>query len=77
MSIKYALYANRLTEEPDIYAAKVKFTGSVNMETLAKRIIDQGSTVTMPDILAVMENLVKAIEGYLLEGYRINLGRGL
>ncbi len=54
MSIKYALYENHLSAEPNKYSAKVRFTGSIGFETLARRIIDQGSTVTMPRIV---ENL--------------------
>jgi hypothetical protein len=74
MTIKYALFQNRLTADPNDYAARVQQTGSINLDGLAQRIIDQGSTVTMPDILAVLENMIQATESFLLEGYRVNLG---
>ena len=74
MTIKYALFENHLTSEPNQFSARVRFTGSVGLDMLAQRILDQGSTVTRPDILAVLENMIMATEGYLLEGYRVNLG---
>lgn len=37
-------------------------------------MIDQGSTVTKPDILAVLEDAIKATESCLLDGYRVQLG---
>ncbi len=74
MSIKYSLFPNRLTENGNDFAARVQLTGSVDLSGLAQRIINQGSTVTMPDVLAVLENTIQAVEGYLLDGFRVNLG---
>ena len=74
MSINYALFENHLTSDPDDYAAQVKITGSAGLEVVAQRMIDQGSTVTKPDILAVLEDAIKAIESCLLDGYRVQLG---
>ena len=74
MSINYALFENHLTSDPDDYAAQVKITGSADLEALAERMIDQGSTVTKPDILAVLEDTIKATESCLLDGYRVQLG---
>ncbi len=74
MSIHYALFENHLTSDPDDYAAQVKITGSADLEALAERMIDQGSTVTKPDILAVLEDAIKATESCLLDGYRVQLG---
>ena len=74
MSIHYALFENHLTSDPDDYAAQVKITGSADLEALAERMIDQGSTVTKPDILAVLEDTIKATESCLLDGYRVQLG---
>ena len=74
MPINYALFENNLTTDPADYAAQVKITGSVDLEAIAARMIEQGSTVTKPDILAVLEDAIKATEGYLLEGYRVQFG---
>jgi len=74
MAIHYALFENHLTSDPDDYAAQVRITGSVGLEAGAQRMIDQGSTVTKPDILAVLEDAIKATESCLLDGYRVQLG---
>jgi len=74
MTINYALFENHLTSDPDDYAAQVKITGSAGLEVIAQRMIDQGSTVTKPDILAVLEEAMKTIESCLLDGYRVQLG---
>jgi len=74
MSIKYALFENHLTTDPNDYAAQVQITDSVELDALAQRVIDQGSTVTKADVLAVLEDVIKATEGYLLDGVRVNFG---
>jgi len=74
MTISYSLFENNLTSDPGDYAAQIKVTDSVDLEAIADRMIDQGSTVTKADILAVLEDVIKATEGYLLEGYRVNFG---
>jgi len=74
MPIKYALFENNLTSDPDDFAAHVEITATANMETIAKHMLDQGSTVTSADILAVLEDAIKACEALLLEGYSVNLG---
>lgn len=74
MTIRYALYENNITTDPADYAAQVKITGSAGLEMIAQRMIDQGSTVTRADILAVLEDLLMATESYLLEGYRVQFG---
>ena len=62
MAINYALFENHLTSDPDDYAAQVKITGSAGLEVIAQRMIDQGSTVTKPDILAVLEEPLKPLK---------------
>ncbi len=73
MAINYALYENHLTTDPADFAAQVDITASADTEAIADRMIQQGSTVTKPDILAVIEDLVQATESFLLEGYRVNM----
>ena len=74
MSIDYALYANKLIADPNAYAARVQIKDSADLEQIADRIINQGSTVTKADILAVLENMCQACESFLVEGYRIRMG---
>jgi len=74
MPINYALFENNLTSDPADYAAQVKITYSADLDAIADRMIEQGSTVTKPDILAVLEDAIKATESYLLEGYRVQFG---
>jgi len=74
MAIDYALYKNKLTEETDLYAARVLITASADLETIADRIVEQGSTVTRTDIIAVLEGSVSAVQSLLLEGTRVNFG---
>jgi len=73
MPIKYALFRNHLTTDPDDFTAHVQITATVGPEELAKRIIDQGSTTTSADILAVLEDVAKAIEACLEEGMSVNI----
>ncbi len=74
MAIRYALYENLLTTDPDDYAAHVEITASADLDTIADRMVAQGSTVTRADILAVLENAITATEALLLQGYRLNFG---
>lgn len=70
MTIQYVLHPNRLTADPSDHAARVRITGLFDLEGLTRRIMDQGSTVTRPDILAVLGNTIQAAESFLLEGFR-------
>ena len=74
MTIDYSLYQNKLTEASDLYAAQVLITSSADLETIADRIVEQGSTVTRTDVIAVLEGAVNAVENLLLEGARVNFG---
>lgn len=74
MSINYALYENKLTEATDLYAAQVLISSSANLETIADRIVEQGSTVTRTDVIAVLEGAIVAVENLVLEGARVNFG---
>ena len=74
MSINYALYENKLTEATDLYAAKVLISGSADLNTVADRIVEQGSTVTRTDVIVVLEGAIMAVENLILEGERVNFG---
>ena len=74
MPVPYALFKNHVTSEEHDYAAQVQTVASADVEDITRRIVDQGSTVTEPDIKAVLEGTVQAVESLLIEGYRVNLG---
>ena len=74
MAISYALFENHLTSDPDDYAARVQTNGTADLEQIAQRMIDQGSTTTKADILAVLEDTIKAAESYLLDGFNVDFG---
>ena len=52
MTINYALFENHLTSDLDDYAARIQTNGTADLELIAQRMIDQGSTTTKVDILA-------------------------
>ena len=73
MTVKYVLRENLLVEDPGIYAAQVQTNNTADLEQIAKRMIELGSTVTMADILAVIEDAIQASESLLLEGNRVHI----
>ena len=74
MPINYALFENNLTSDPNDYAAQVQTNTSADLDAIVRRIIEQGSTSTEADILAVLEDAIKACEALLLEGSRVSFG---
>ncbi len=72
MPIQYALFENHLTADPDDYAAIVETSASAEGDDLVQDIIDQGSTVGRPDILAVTAALKLACQRRLEQGQRVN-----
>ena len=72
MPIKYVLQENNLTTDPDDYMARVQPVGTVGMEEIIARMIQQGSTVTRADIVSVLEDYHTAIENLVLEGMNVN-----
>ena len=74
MTIEYALYKNKLTEDTDLYAAKALITVSADLETIADRICEQHSIVSRTDCIALLEASVSVTKSLLLEGARVNFG---
>lgn len=72
MPIQYALFENHVTSDPNDFAGIVQISGSADGDDLVQDIIDQGSTVTKPDILAVTADLLLAVERRLEMGQRVN-----
>lgn len=74
MPIHYALFENNLTADPDDFAAIVQVVDSTDLDALAQRMVERGSTTTRADILAVLEDAIGACESLLLDGMRVNFG---
>ena len=72
MPIKYALFENHVTSDPDDYAAIVQIVSGVDTDGIIARVLDQGSTVTEADLRAAAADLVKATTALLLEGNRVH-----
>ena len=62
MPIACALFENNITSDPDDYSAMVQISGSADGDDLVQDIVDQGSTVNKPDILAVTAALKLACQ---------------
>lgn len=74
MSIKYALFKNHLTAEPDDYAAIVQIAGTVDLDALADRIVAHGATVGRADVLATLELAIVVCEEGVENSEHINFG---
>ncbi len=73
MPIQYALFENNVTADPKDYAGTVRISGSADGDDLVQDIVDQGSTVNKPDILAV--TAARADCGFLISDCGISAGR--
>ncbi len=72
MPIQYALFENNVTSDPDDYSATIQITSSGDGDDLVQDIIDQGTTVNRPDILAVTAALKLACQRRVEQGQRVN-----
>ena len=68
MSIKYYIRRNNLKKDTREYRATVVHRNAVDMDQVIDRIINQGTTVNVPDILGVFANFEMAIHHFLEEG---------
>ena len=72
MLVKCALFEDYITSEPDDYMAEVRTSGSADGDNLGQEIIDQGSTVRKPDVLAVTAARKLAYHRRVEQGRRVN-----
>jgi hypothetical protein len=70
--IQYALFETNVTANPDDYMAMVQISGSADGDGLLQDIVDQGSTVNTPDILAVTAALELACQRRVERGQWVN-----
>lgn len=72
MALKFALFENHLTSDPDDYMAVVQDLRSKAQEDVIDLMISRGSTVTKAEALSVLEEYAGAIVLLLKDGYAIN-----
>ena len=68
MPIEYALFENNITSDPANHAAIVHIWGNADGDDLVQDIIDHGSMVNKPDILAVTAALKLAYQRRVEQG---------
>ncbi|MFA8299081.1 MAG: DNA-binding domain-containing protein [Hyphomicrobiales bacterium] len=73
MSIKYALYPNHLTEDPDDYVGVITERKSIDLEALVKYMTRRGTSLTDTEVEVVLKEQQYAIKELLMQGYTINL----
>jgi len=62
MSIRYALFENRLTSGVDDYTARVQEAGLANLDAVFKRVVEQGERLNETDARSVMYKVMQACE---------------
>lgn len=72
MTLKYALFENHLTSDPDDYMAVVQNLQSKSQDDVIDLMISRGSTATRAEALSVIEEYTLAIVLLLKDGYAIN-----
>jgi hypothetical protein len=72
MPIRYVLFENNLTSDPNDFMAMAQSTGAADLDAVIARMIQQGSTVTKADIVSVLEDFFTAVENMVLEGVNVN-----
>ena len=74
MSIQYYLRENTLPTAAGTYSIHFAKNNSIDFEGIAKELATQSTTVSEPDIQAVLTALTIQLRKYILEGYRVNVG---
>ena len=73
MAVKYALFENHLTSDPDDYMAIVQSQRTRDINDIIDIMIGRGSTVTKAEALSVLEEFNNALSQVLADGDSINL----
>lgn len=76
MKVKYYLVDNPLTPDPNDCRAVVQADGSVGVDELVQRIVEQNSTLSKPVLAAVFSQLPDVIAAFLSENRNVNLPFG-
>jgi len=73
MTIRYALFENKMMHATgNEYMARTRSFGCADLEAIAARMADMGTTVTKADILAVFEDMTAAAVSLLADGFTVN-----
>ncbi|MGS2739625.1 DNA-binding domain-containing protein [Sinomicrobium sp. M5D2P17] len=72
MPVRYALFPNQLTEDPNDYMAVVQNQVSRTIEDIINIMIGRGSTVTKAEALSVIEEYEAAIAQILANGDNVS-----
>jgi len=72
MGIKYFIFQTRLQDQSRFFG-RVILKGTLDQTEMIGRMLDMGSSLTRPDITAVLQLLSMAIEKACSEGYKVNL----
>jgi len=72
MAIPYFIYQAPLGQKSR-YLGRLLLRGTYNREALVNRMLDMGSSLTKPDITAVLELLTAAVGRICAEGSRVDL----
>jgi len=72
MGIKYFIFQTRLQGESRFFG-RVILKGTLDQSAMIGRMLDMGTSLTKPDITAVLQLLSIAIEKACGEGYKVNL----
>ena len=74
MPVKYKLHPNPLANGDNTYRAIVNFDATLGLQQLIDKMEEAGSTLTRPDIVAVLAQLDQIIVKALLDGKQVNTG---
>ena len=69
--IKYSLFENNLTPDPDDQLAVVQPISTKSMEDVVDQMISRGSTVTKAEALSVMEEFALALIQIVKDGHNV------
>ena len=72
MGIKYFIFNTRLQDTTQSFG-RVILKGTIYQAALIDRMLDKGTSLTRPDITAVLQLLSMSIETACSEGYKVNI----
>ena len=71
MTVNYALYPNKLTDEPGTYLARVQAVSIVELEEVIERMLERDNTIGRSDIMAVLDVYHDTITKMVLDGIKV------
>lgn len=74
MPIRYSLFPNNVTSDPNDHRAVVQIVDSKDETDIAKAIVAGGSPFSESNILAVLGEIIGEIEREVADGSQVNLG---